>query len=208
VSDGDRAPVDPPPRLGERFDAALAFARALHGDQRRKKSGIPYMAHLMAVAAIVLEHDGDEDQAIAALLHDGPEDQGGRATLDEIGRRFGARVAAIVEACTDTLDDPKPPWRARKEAYLAHLDHAPAAALLVSLADKVHNCRTILYDYRDEGELLWRRFTGGRDQTLWYYRALAGRFRALIVGPLRSLVDELERILAALEDEVSARTPP
>ena len=201
-------PETPPPTLGERFDAALAYARALHGDQRRKKTGIPYLAHLMAVAAIVLEHDGDEDQAIAALLHDAPEDQGGQATLDVIGRRFGARVAALVEACTDTLAEPKPPWRPRKEGYIARLDRVPSDALLVSLADKLHNCRTILYDYRDEGELLWRRFTASRDETLWYYRTLAGRFRVLIEPRLRPLVDELERTLAALEDEISARTPP
>lgn len=200
--------LPPPPRLGARFDEALAYARQLHGNQRRKQTQIPYLAHLLAVAAIVLEHDGDEDQAIAALLHDGPEDQGGRATLDEIRRRFGERVATMVEDCTDTLDTPKPPWRPRKEGYIAHLDHARPESLLVSLADKVHNSRTILYDYRQLGEHLWRRFTATRDETLWYYRALAGRFRALVDEPIRPLVAELERTIAALEDEVSERMRP
>src|SRR5574338_1076604 len=126
-----------PPLLGARFDDALVFAARLHRRQIRKGTRIPYIAHLLAVTALVVEDGGDEDQAIAALLHDSVEDQGGLATLEEIRQRFGERVAGIVLACSDSTTSPRPPWRERKENYLAHLKHAPPDALRVSLADKV-----------------------------------------------------------------------
>jgi GTP pyrophosphokinase len=165
-----------PRPLGPRFSAALALAAELHGSQVRKGSGIPYVAHLLAVTALVIEHGGDEDQAIAAALHDAVEDQGGAEMLQRIDERFGPRVAAIVQACTDAETIPKPPWRARKEAYIVSLEHKPPEALLVSLADKVHNARSILADYERIGEALWERFAGGRDGTLWYYRELSRFF--------------------------------
>jgi hypothetical protein len=193
-----------PTRLSPRFTEAFAWAAELHRDQLRKGTPVPYISHLMAVAALVLEHGGGEDEAIAALLHDAIEDQGGDAVRQEIVRRFGRRVADIVDGCTDAETIPKPPWRARKERYLAHLRHADASVRLVSAADKVHNARAVLQDYRRIGETLWGRFTGGRDGTLWYYRALADAFRAL--DP-RELAEELERAVAELERLADAVSP-
>lgn len=182
----------------DRFDDALVYASRLHRNQRRKGTDIPYVAHLLAVAALVIEHGGDEDQAIAALLHDAAEDQGGAATLAEIEARFGSAVARIVGDCTDSWCEPKPPWRARKQAYLEKLAAKPEASLLVSLADKTHNARAILADRRQVGEAIWDRFTGGRDGTLWYYRSLAHCFGTVLPGPL---ADELQRTVAALASE-------
>ena len=162
--------------LGPRFSAALTLAAEWHGAQYRKGTGIPYVAHLLAVAALALEHGASEDTAIAALLHDAVEDQGGAATLQRIRERFGDAVAGIVAACSDTDVEPKPPWRERKEAYVAAIAHKSPEACLVSLADKVHNARAILLDLRTHGDAVWSRFTGGRDGTLWYYRALCAAF--------------------------------
>src|SRR5215213_1250393 len=187
------------PVLGERWEKALLYASRVHALQERKGSGVPYVSHLLSVAALVLEAGGDEDQAIAALLHDAAEDQGGEPRLADIERRFGPRVAAIVRACSDTTETPKPPWRERKEAYIAHLPalrEALPQALLVSLADKLHNARTILADYRAVGERLFDRFTGARDGTLWYYGALVRAYRALALDD--SLLDELERTVTDL----------
>ncbi|RCK77982.1 MAG: GTP pyrophosphokinase [Candidatus Ozemobacter sibiricus] len=188
--------------LTGRFKEALAYAFDLHCHQIRKGSGVPYVAHLLAVAANVLDHGGDEEQAIAALLHDAVEDQGGRATAAAIRERFGERVAAIVAGCTDTELTPKPPWRQRKEAYLAHLAHAPADVLLVSASDKLHNARAILADLRQVGSQVWDRFSGGRDGTLWYYRALVTTYRAAFAAaaPERmGLIDDLEQVVAEIE---------
>jgi len=160
--------------LSEAYDEALVWAAGLHRAQERKGSGIPYLSHLLAVSGLVMEHGGDEEQAIAGLLHDSIEDQG--VTDAEIEDRFGARAAVIVRACTDADTDPKPPWRARKEAYIAHLATAPADALLVSLCDKVHNARTIAADIERRGEAYFDVFTGGPDGTRWYYRRLLDAF--------------------------------
>lgn len=184
------------PDLSDRFSDALTYAVSLHARQRRKGSGVPYIAHLLAVAGIVLDHGGDEAAAIAALLHDAVEDQGGAPTRAEIARRFGEPIALIVDGCTDAEVIPKPPWRARKEQYIAHLGRASAAVLLVSAADKLHNARSILADYRQLGEALWSRFTGGRAGTLWYYRALITAYRAHGSSPL---VDELDRVVSEIE---------
>ena len=185
--------------LGERFRSALVLASELHRGQVRKGAkGIPYVGHLLGVASIVIEDGGDEDEAIAALLHDAPEDQGGEATLARIRSEYGERVGAIVEACTDTLENPKPPWRERKERYIAHLEEAPEEVLRVSLADKVHNARAILADYREVGEELWSRFRGSREESLWYYRTLTDVFSRRRPGPLadelRRAVDEIEAL--------------
>jgi GTP pyrophosphokinase len=182
--------------LNDRFPRALEMALALHGRQRRKGSGTSYIGHLLGVTSIVIEEGGSEDQAIAALLHDAPEDAGGEETLERIRSEFGEAVAQIVEDCTDSMEDPKPPWRPRKEAYLAHLDDAVPEALLVSLADKLHNARAILLDYRQLGEALWKRFRGSREEVLWYYRSLVAAFKRLRPG---RLADELERTVAELE---------
>ena len=165
------------PLLTERFDDALAYASHLHRSQTRKGSGIPYVSHLLAVAAIALENGADEDQAIAALLHDAVEDQGGLAQLETIRARYGGGVAQIVADCSDSHAADKPEWRARKEAYIVSLAHKPARSLAVSLADKTHNAAAINADLRAVGEAVWERFTGAKHGSLWYYRALADAFR-------------------------------
>ena len=182
----------------ERFAEALGYASQLHAQQKRKGTEVPYVAHLLAVAAIAMEHGASEEEAMAAVLHDAVEDQGGQATAAEIERRFGAAVRAIVEGCTDADVMPKPPWRARKEAYVAHLADAPPSVLLVSASDKLHNARAILADLRDLGDALWPRFSGGKDGTLWYYRALVEAFRPRaqprLLAELDRVVTEIERL--------------
>jgi len=164
-------------KLGPRFLRAFQFAAEKHAAQTRKASTIPYIAHLMGVASLVLEGGGDEDLAIAALLHDVVEDCGGAPMLKDVRRRFGKRVADVVDGCTDSDTDPKPPWRERKENYLRHLQRADAGTRMVSAADKLNNVRSILADYREIGESVWARFHGGREGTLWYYRALRDEFQ-------------------------------
>lgn len=170
--------------LSKRYDEALVYASELHRKQVRKGSGTPYIAHLLSVSSRVLSAGGTEVQAIAGLLHDAAEDQGGKATLEQIRERFGSEVARIVADCTDSWVEPKPEWRPRKEAYLAILPGKPASSLLVSLADKVDNAEAILNDYRNIGDELWERFTGGRAGTLWYYRQLSEIFNAAMPGAL------------------------
>lgn len=189
--------------LTDRFERALIYATHVHGGQTRKGTQTPYMAHLMAVASTVLDYGGDEDLAIAALLHDSAEDQGGRGRLEDVRHRFGARIPKVVEACSDSLADTgageaKPPWRARKEAYLAHLRTVNSDVLLVSLSDKVHNARSILRDLRkaDVGEAVWGRFSQPKDQTLWYYRSLAATFAAVFPGQLAAELAEIVDTLA------------
>jgi len=183
--------------LSRRFEEALIYANKLHAKQHRKGNQVPYIAHLLAVAAIVLENGGNEDEAIAALMHDAVEDQGGVATREEIRGRFGDKVTAIVDGCTDADSNPKPPWKQRKKAYLDKLPTAPPAVILVSAADKLHNARTILNDYRIIGEEVWSRFTGGKNDTLWYYRAVVNILKS-IGGP--PVIDELDRVVTELEE--------
>jgi (p)ppGpp synthase/HD superfamily hydrolase len=185
--------------LTERFSQALAYACELHRDQLRKGSGIPYLSHLLAVTAIALEHGANEEEAIAALLHDAIEDQGGARVREEICRRFGRHVADIVDGCTDADTIPKPPWRERKEKYLAHLPKASASVQLISAADKLHNARSLVQDYQAIGESLWDRFSGGKSGTLWYYRAVV---TALSSAPQTKIVEELDRMITTLESLV------
>jgi GTP pyrophosphokinase len=180
-----------------RFEDALIYAHQLHARQTRKGTTIPYIAHLLAATAIVIENGGTEDEAIAALLHDAVEDQGGATIRAEISRRYGEDVALIVDGLSDTDQTPKPPWRARKETYIAHLAEASSSVLLVSLADKIHNAGSILRDLRSEGERVWSRFAGGQEGTLWYYRALVEAFRKR--GQFTTVVDELDRVVSDLE---------
>ncbi|MCU1301491.1 MAG: metal dependent phosphohydrolase [Candidatus Sulfotelmatobacter sp.] len=186
-------------KLGSRFRRAFLFAADKHSGQTRKASTIPYIAHLMGVTSLVLEFGGDEEMAIGALLHDVVEDCGGVPMLTEVRRRFGSRVAKIVDGCTDSYTNPKPPWRERKETYIRHLKKADGETRLVSAADKLNNVRSILSDYREVGESIWTRFNGGREGTLWYYRSLMEEF--LRHKPNR-LIRELE--LAVRELEASA----
>lgn len=181
---------------GPRFEEALRYAAQVHAVQFRKGTTIPYITHLLAVASIVGESGGTETEVIAALLHDAVEDHGGLARLADIRARFGDEVAAIVWGCTDAHDELKPAWRARKEAYLAHLADASPAIVRVSAADKLHNARAILADLRADGPALWDRFSGGRAGVLWYYRALVDRYAARQLGPI---ADELGRVVTAIE---------
>jgi (p)ppGpp synthase/HD superfamily hydrolase len=180
----------------EKLEEALGYAARVHRDQVRKGSSVPYVTHLLAVAAIVGENGGTEEEVIAALLHDAPEDRGGEARLAEIRERFGDEVADILPGNTDTFEDPKPPWRERKEAYVAHVAHAPRSVRLVSAADKLHNARSVLADLRSLGEDLWPRFNGGKEGTLWYCRPLVEAFEAAGSNPI---VEELDRVVGELE---------
>jgi (p)ppGpp synthase/HD superfamily hydrolase len=182
--------------LDSRYSDALVYAFKLHRFQTRKGSTTPYFAHLMAVSALVLENGGNEDLAIAGLLHDAAEDQGGEKTLHEIRSRFGERVAKIVAGCTDSYAFPKPPWRERKERYLAELQHADADVRLVSLADKVHNATCLLLDLQQSGPVVWTWFQGRKAGTLWYYQTLADFFAG---SQYPRLSDELNRVVSEIE---------
>jgi (p)ppGpp synthase/HD superfamily hydrolase len=184
---------------GARLTEAFAVACEVHADQSRKGTTIPYVSHLMAVASLVLEHGGDEDVAVAALLHDAPEDRGGRAMLEEIRGRFGERVAGIVEGCTDTFEQKKPAWRERKERYIAHLQRADRDTCVVSAADKLHNARSILHDLRNRAPDVFTRFSATELQTGWYYgrmarvlhQRLAGTEGLALATALFHVVDEI-----------------
>lgn len=195
-----------PTPLGERFEFALAYANQAHCRQARKATTIPYMSHLLGVASIALELGADEDQAIAALLHDAVEDQGGAARLQDIRDKFGTQVASIVADCTDGEPDGDRSdpglWRPRKEAYLARLADKPEKSLLVSLADKTHNARSIHDDLANAGPAVFDRFNGGREGTLWYYQTLAKTFCQLMPGTgsqrLRTVVGEMHRLATTI----------
>lgn len=187
-----------PPQYTERLIDALGVAARLHADQRRKGSDIPYLSHLLGTCSIALDYGADEDEAIAALLHDVIEDVEPVEEARAAVASFGERVLHIVEGCTDSDTHPKPPWRERKERYVAHVANADASVLLVTAADKLHNTRSVLADLRRHGAATWERFTGGRDGSLWYYRAMVVAFRANPAHP-RDLVDELDRAVTEME---------
>jgi len=192
-------------RLSARFDQAFAYASLLHASQTRKGSRTPYISHLMGVAALVLEDGGSEDEAIAGLLHDSVEDHPREGhTEEEIRLLFGERVLRIVLGCTDAFEHPKPAWKKRKLDYLKHLSAAPADVRRVSAADKLHNARAVLHDYRHQGERLWRRFNAGKKDQLWYYRSLVEVLKKNRRRP-GPLVRELERVVFELEQAVVAR---
>jgi GTP pyrophosphokinase len=205
-------------QLGPRFSEALVFAADIHRQQLRKGTQIPYVAHVIGVASIVLEYGADENEAIGALLHDAIEDAPAALGADKanvvrgwIKLKFGDGVLEIVEGCTDTDEDPKPPWRARKERYVDRIAHEPASVLLVSMSDKLHNASALVRDYRVARETLWDRFNpeAGRDGTLGYYRGLVtaynSRINAVQEGRLGALVEELDREVTALENLVGKR---
>lgn len=195
------------PLLGARFTEAFGLAAELHRDHRRKGTAVPYLSHLMSVAALVLEDGGDEDEAIAALLHDALEDCGDRIDGADLERRFGPRVRSLVEACTDTPPDfeggRKPEWRQRKERYVEGIEQGHGNR--VSLADKLHNARSILRDHRADPEGIWQRFSVHRDETLWYYRELVRAYRA--AGTHGYLIDELDRVVTSLHRRAGVPLP-
>jgi (p)ppGpp synthase/HD superfamily hydrolase len=184
--------------LTQRFTQGLELAVRAHDGQVRKGTRTPYVAHPMAVAAIALEYGADEDQAIAALLHDAVED-GGADYEHEIRERFGARVADLVMGCTDGVPDAagqKPPWKQRKEKYLAHLEMATSDVLLVSGSDKLHNARAILGDLHTVGTSVFDRFTASREETLWYYTSLSEIFSRRGVPVAAALADTVAQMRA------------
>ena len=191
--------------FSSRFVKALAYAARVHARQVRKRTERPYIGHLLSVTSIVIEYGGDEDMAIAALLHDAAEDQGGLPRLREIRRKFGKRVAHIVDGCTDSYVQPKPPWMERKRAYVARVSNEPEDVRLVSAADKLSNTREVLHDFRVRGEDVFERFAGKKEGTLWYYRALVTAFRKAGSNPL---VDELDRVVTELESLAGTSTMP
>ena len=204
--------------LGPRFSDALVMAADIHRHQARKGTQVAYVAHVIGVASIALEHGADEDEAIGALLHDAIEDAPSALGSDKanvvrgwITLKFGERVLTIVEGCTDTDEDPTPPWRVRKERYVDRIAHEPASVLLVSAADKIHNVRALQRDYRAVGEALWSRFNpeAGRPGTLGYYRGLAAAYRRRLEQVhdtrVRVLVETLHREVGALEDLVGVK---
>ena len=182
-------------KLTERFERALVYATQLHSNQIRKGSGVPYISHLLSVAALVLEDGGDEDEAIAALLHDAIEDRGGDKTRQEIQQKFGREVVSIVNGCTDAEVIPKPPWRERKQKYIERMRNASLEVRRVSMADKLHNARSILADYYRGDTDIWSRFKGGKEGTLWYFRSLIEINRQ---AGSSFLVEECDRVVKQL----------
>jgi len=187
--------------LGQRFEDAILYASAVTGAQKRKGTSVPYLAHPIAVCALVLEDGGDEEEAIAALFHDLAEDHGPTdERLQDIRGRFGDRVASIVADCSDSVDGPRDEsdWKVRKEQYIAGLANHPPSAIRVSLADKLHNARAIARDLRSAGpnaDVFWGRFNAPREDQLWYYGALVEAFRSLSTSPMvRELADTVGQL--------------
>jgi (p)ppGpp synthase/HD superfamily hydrolase len=182
-----------------RFGRALVYAETAHAGQLRKGTTVPYIAHLLGVAALALEYGANEDEAIAALLHDTVEDCGGLDRLRDVRERFGPNVADIVMGCTDATEIPKPPWKERKLAYLHDLAAASPSVLLVAACDKLHNARSLALSLRHEGDAAWRIFSGGKEGTLWYYRAVLDALSRrglspILVGDLKAAVEEAHRL--------------
>jgi (p)ppGpp synthase/HD superfamily hydrolase len=189
--------------LSTRFDHALLFAAQVHRYQDRKKTGIPYISHLLGVASVVLDYGGDEDMGIAALLHDAAEDHGGKSMLRLIEQMFGPRVANIVDGCTDSYGEEgkkKPKWYPRKLRYLRRVRHENAETRFVSAADKLYNTRAVVRDLRYSGESVFDRFSAPKAKVLWYYRSLVREYRAAgVTHQLKPLLDDLDRVVTELE---------
>jgi (p)ppGpp synthase/HD superfamily hydrolase len=181
--------------LSSQFESALVYAARLHQAQRRKVNGVPYVSHLLSVAALVLEDGGDEEEAIAALLHDAVEDQGGEATLQEIRRRFGDRVAEIVTGCTALPQLPGQNWREHKRQYLAQVRQASASVQRVVLADKLHNGRCLLANLRECGPRMWQVFSGSQADLVWFYQECVRLFESMRSG---WMVEELRQVTNVL----------
>jgi (p)ppGpp synthase/HD superfamily hydrolase len=182
-------------KLTQRFESALIYATRLHANQTRKVGGTPYIAHLLSVAALVLEAGGSEDEAIAALLHDSIEDQGGKTIREQILQDFGATVVEIIDGCTEWDTPPKPPWLERKNRYLEKLRYASPSVRLVSIADKLHNARSLLADWQRFGDAIWSEFNGGKEKTLWFYQSLVRVYKEtgsnVMIAELEGVVDKL-----------------
>ena len=185
----------------DRYLEAYVYCYKLHKKQTRKGSNIPYFTHLSSVSNLIIENNGTTTQAIAGLLHDAVEDQGGAKTLAVIKRKFGPKVAKIVDQCSDTTIKPKPPWKTRKIRYIKDIKTKTQDTLLVSLCDKYHNANCILSDYQKVGEEIWDRFTASKQETFWYYESLYKEFKKYLKNHLelikayKNTVDEMKRII-------------
>ena len=185
----------------EKYLEAYTFSFKLHKKQIRKGSNIPYFTHLSSVSNLIIENNGTTTQAIAGLLHDAVEDQGGAKTLEVIKKKFGPKVAKIVDQCSDTFIDPKPPWKERKTKYIKDIKNKTQDTLLVSLCDKYHNANSILFDYQKIGDEIWDRFTASKQETYWYYESLYKEFKKYLknhselIKAYKNTVDEMKRII-------------
>jgi (p)ppGpp synthase/HD superfamily hydrolase len=198
----DRSPKSrKSPGFSKRFISALDYAARIHAAQIRKCTERPYIGHLLGVASIVIEYGGDEDMAIAALLHDAVEDQGGLPRLREIQKKFGKRVAHIVDGCSDAYTEPKSPWLKRKRSYIARVADEDEDVRLVAAADKLSNARETLHEVRAHGDLVFERFAGKKAGTMWYYRELINVFRRAGSNPL---VEELDLVVTELESSAGS----
>jgi hypothetical protein len=189
--------------LTKRFDKALTYATSAHDTQVRKGTKVPYAAHLLGVASIVLEAGGTETEAIAALLHDVVEDQGGAVRLRHVRKTFGDEIAQIVHECSaEDKTQGDPGWRPRKERYIHGIKSVSRSALLVSLADKLYNARAILADYRTIGNKVWERFNADEpkcESVLWYYDSLLDAYASRLTNRhLRRLHRELRHVVGQL----------
>ncbi|MEO1428355.1 MAG: HD domain-containing protein [Cyanobacteria bacterium J06633_8] len=182
-------------KLTTKFEQALIYATQLHANQTRKVDKIPYISHLMSVSALILEAGGSEDEAIAGLLHDAIEDQGGKATREQIRDKFGEQIVEIIDGCTESDITPKPPWKERKIQYIENIRNGSDSVKLVSLADKLHNARSLLIGYRNKGDKLWDYFSGSKEDKLWFYRELLVIYQQSYDN---FMTVELERILREL----------
>jgi (p)ppGpp synthase/HD superfamily hydrolase len=196
------------PQLSNKFPDALAYASRFHGGKLRKKTRIPDIGHVLGVTAIALEYGANQTEAIGALLHDTAEDAGGKKRLRDIKRRFGTAVAKIVDGCTDTYASPKPPWLERKKQYVRHVADASDSIQLVSASDKLQNVRSLLRNYREEGDRLWERYNSGKEGALWYYRALTKAFDGKRTKPLLAELDRAVTELETLSNGGSKVTTP
>lgn len=186
-----------PTKLTEKFEKALVYATQLHSLQVRKQASVPYISHLLSVAALVLEDGGNEDEAIAALLHDAVEDQGGMTTREVILQQFGENITAIVDGCTESSIIHQPLWRDRKLLYLQQISEGSISVRRVALADKLHNARSILSELRERGEIIWEKFSGGKEGTLWFYREFveiyeSDHFQSMWLRELKEVLHQLE----------------
>jgi (p)ppGpp synthase/HD superfamily hydrolase len=189
--------------LSSRYADAVAYAAAVHAEQPRKGTDVPYVAHLVGVSSLVLEAGGDEDLAIAALLHDAAEDHGGEARLEDIALRFGGRVADIVRQCSDSLPadgQAKGDWETRKAEHLARLRTAAPDVLVVWISDKVHNGRAIVTDVTCSGPAAWSRFHAPAPRIEWYYRANleiaeSRDVPCALLAPLRAVVAQISELV-------------
>jgi (p)ppGpp synthase/HD superfamily hydrolase len=186
-----------PTKLTEKFEKALVYATQLHSLQFRKQGGVPYISHLLSVAALVLEDGGNEDEAIAALLHDAVEDQGGMKTREVILEQFGENITAIVDGCTESSFIDKLLWRDRKVCYLQQISQGSMSVRRVALADKLHNARSTLSEIRERGEMIWGKFAGGKQGTLWFYHEFveiyeSDNFQSMWLRELKEVLSQLE----------------